>query len=161
MQWRARFVLSVFAAAATASLVVGAQDFQPEEIIALERAALDRWSNGASEGYLRCTLRMSRISIATTERRVDGIEAMRALLTPLTGQFRLTRYEILAPDVYRRGDLAVLSYNLSNLRHAAERRTGRDALEYNVRLRAHRRLVADRSQSFLIAQAQFLAVPAP
>ena len=102
----------MFAAAATVSLVVGAQDFQPEEIIALERAALDRWSNGDPEGYLEMYAANVTYFDPTTERRVDGIEAMRALLTPLTGQFRLTRYEILAPDVYRRGDLAVLSYNL-------------------------------------------------
>jgi ketosteroid isomerase-like protein len=37
---------------------------------------------------------------------------MRALLTPLMGTFRLSSYEMLAPDVLRRGDLAVLSYNL-------------------------------------------------
>jgi ketosteroid isomerase-like protein len=111
VQRRARFALSVFAAAAL-PLAGGAQDSRPEEIIAMERAALDRWSSGDPEGYLETYAQNVTYFDPTTERRVDGIEAMRALLMPLKGQFKLTRYEILAPDVYRRGDVAVLSYNL-------------------------------------------------
>ena len=37
---------------------------------------------------------------------------MRALFAPIAGLVKLSRYEILNPDVYRRGDLAILSYNL-------------------------------------------------
>lgn len=112
MRQGARFALSVFAVAATLPFVVGAQDLQSEEIIAQERAALDRWSNGDPGGYLETYVGNITYFDPTTERRVDGIEAMRALLTPLTGQFKLARYEILSPDVVRRESIAVLSYNL-------------------------------------------------
>jgi ketosteroid isomerase-like protein len=112
MPARVLIALSLFAAAAAASLSVGAQDFRPEVIIALERAALDRWSDGDPEGYLETYAENVTYFDPTTDGRVDGIEAMRALLAPLTGQFRLTRYEMLDPDVIRRDGLAVLSYNL-------------------------------------------------
>jgi ketosteroid isomerase-like protein len=112
MRQGVRFALSVFAVAATLPFVASAQDVQSEEIIALERAALDRWSDGDPEGYLETYAANVTYFDPTTARRVDGIEAMRALLSPLKGQFRLTRYEILAPDVVRRDSLAVLSYNL-------------------------------------------------
>ena len=112
MQRRALFALSVLVAATTIPCIAAAQEFRPETVISLERAALDRWSNGDPGGYLETYAANVTYFDPTTERRVDGIAAMRALLAPLTGQFKLSRYEILAPDVYRRGDLAVLSYNL-------------------------------------------------
>jgi ketosteroid isomerase-like protein len=112
MQARLLTGLFLFAAAAAASLAVDAQDFRPDAIIALEGAALDRWSDGDPRGYLETFAENVTYFDPTTDGRVDGIEAMRARLAPLTGQFKLMRYEILAPDVIHRGGLAVLSYNL-------------------------------------------------
>ena len=104
--------LLVFATAVALCHAAGAQEFQPETIIALERAALDRWGNGDPEGYLEIFADDVTYFDPTTQRRVDGIGAMRALSTPIKGLVKLTRYEIQNPDVYRRGDLAVLSFNL-------------------------------------------------
>jgi ketosteroid isomerase-like protein len=112
MQRRTVFALSVLVVAAATSCFAAAQDFKPDAILALERGALDRWIKGDPQGYLEIYADNVTYFDPATARRIDGIEAMRALLTPLTGRFKLARYEILAPDVYRRGDLAVLSYNL-------------------------------------------------
>ena len=107
-----RRALFVFALAGALCGHAAAQEFRPETIIAIERAALDRWAKGEPQGYLEIDAPEITYFDPTTATRVDGIEATRALLTPLTGKIKLSRYEILNPVVYRRGDLAVLSFNL-------------------------------------------------
>ena len=84
----------------------------PEAVIALERAALDRWGNGDPEGYLsRYDSEITYFDPAR-EARADGIEAMRAYYAPITGKIKVDRYEMIAPKVQIRGDAAVLSYQL-------------------------------------------------
>ena len=59
----------------------------------------------------------SVISDPTTERRVDGLDAMRKRLEPLkkiTPPFTDPRYEIIGPKVDHQGDLAVLTFNVVN-----------------------------------------------
>jgi ketosteroid isomerase-like protein len=107
----ARYLL-VLAASIMLSSVAMAQEFRPETIIALERGAMDRWGRGDPQGFIEIFADEVTYFDPSTERRVDGIEAMRALFAPIAGLVKLSRYEILNPDVYRRGDLAILSYNL-------------------------------------------------
>jgi ketosteroid isomerase-like protein len=89
-----------------------ADDFQPETVIALERAALDRWGKGDPYGYLEIYAPGITYFDPGQERRVDGIDAMTALLAPIKGQIELDRYEIISPQVFHSGDVAVLSFNL-------------------------------------------------
>jgi len=37
---------------------------------------------------------------------------MKQILEPIRGMVKVSRYEIISPDVYRSGDVAVLTYNL-------------------------------------------------
>ena len=104
--------LVVLAAATRVSAAVAAQEFRPEAIIALERAAMDRWGKGDPQGFIELFADEVSYFDPSTERRVDGVEAMRARFAPITGLVKLSRYELLNPDVYRRGELAILSYNL-------------------------------------------------
>lgn len=104
--------LFVLAAALALSGAVAAQEFRPETIIALERAAMDRWGKGDPQGFIEIFADEVTYFDPSTARRVDGIEAMRALFAPIVGLVKLSRYEMLNPDVSRRGDLAILSYNL-------------------------------------------------
>jgi ketosteroid isomerase-like protein len=104
--------LLVLAASIMLSAAVTAQEFRPEAIIALERGAMDRWGRGDPQGFIEIFADEVTYFDPSTQRRVDGIEAMRALFAPIAGLVKLSRYEILNPDVYRRGDLAILSYNL-------------------------------------------------
>src|SRR5690242_20040803 len=85
-----------------------AQEFKAETIIALERAALDRWGKGDPQGYLETYAADVTYFDPTRDRRVDGIEAMKELLVPVTGKIRIDRYEMLNPKVQRHGDAAVL-----------------------------------------------------
>jgi ketosteroid isomerase-like protein len=93
------------------------------EIIALERAALDRWGAGDPTGYLELFAQDVTYFDPAQERRVDGLDAMIAMLTPFTGRIRVDRYDMLSPVVQHHGDVGVLSFNLLSYR------TGPDGIE--------------------------------
>jgi ketosteroid isomerase-like protein len=90
------------------------------EIIAIERAALDRWGAGDPTGYLELFEPDVTYFDPVQERRVDGLEAMTAMLAPFTGKIRVDRYDMLAPVVQHGGDVAVLSFNLLSYRTQAD-----------------------------------------
>jgi ketosteroid isomerase-like protein len=108
------YVLSVAASLATAFCEPSAGAFRPEEVIARERAALDRWSRGEPDGFLDSYAADITYFDPTTDARVSGIEAMKARLAPVKGKLKVDRYEMLDPKVQRDGEMAVLSYNLVN-----------------------------------------------
>ena len=89
-----------------------ADDFRPEMIIGLERAALDRWGKGDPQGFIEVYAPDVTYFDTMSERRVDGLAAMKELLLPLTGKIKIEHYEMLNPRVQRYGDAAILSYNL-------------------------------------------------
>jgi uncharacterized protein (TIGR02246 family) len=87
------------------------------EIIATERAALDRWIKLDPQGYLDVYGPDVTYFDPTTDKRVDGREAMQARLAPiknLKNPFTNVRYEMIAPKVQRHGDVAVLTFNAFN-----------------------------------------------
>jgi ketosteroid isomerase-like protein len=86
------------------------------EVIALERAALDRWGQGDPSVYLALFAPDVTYFDPFQERRVDGVEAMTALFGPITGQIRVDRYDMLGATVQPCGDVAVLSFNLVSYR---------------------------------------------
>lgn len=88
-----------------------------EEIIGLERAALDRWVKLDPEGYLGLYASDVTYFDPNLEKRADGLERMRALLEPikqLTVTIADARYEMTDPKVQQHGEIAVLTYNLTN-----------------------------------------------
>ncbi|MGH9837153.1 MAG: YybH family protein [Blastocatellia bacterium] len=88
-----------------------------EELVALERSALDRWITGDPQGYLDLYAPEVTYFDPTTERRVDGLEAMQALLAPIKNlkiPFKDPRYEMIRPQVQLHGEVALLSFNLVN-----------------------------------------------
>ncbi len=85
-----------------------------DEVVALERAALDRWGKGDVNGFLSLYAEEITYFDPIQDRRVDGRAALRALYEPLAGKFTVDRYEMLNPKVQRYGDVAVLTYNLQN-----------------------------------------------
>ena len=70
------------------SLAVAA-DFKPETIIALERAALDRWGKGDPQGFLETYADDITYFDPGSEKRVDGLVAMKELLIPRTGKIKI------------------------------------------------------------------------
>ncbi len=98
------------------------------EVIATERAALERWCKGDPGGYLSIYANDVTYFDPSVNRRVDGLQAMTALLEPIRGQIRIDRFDMLNPKVQRHGDVAVLTYNIVNYRRqpdGTERATAR------------------------------------
>lgn len=82
-------------------------------IIALERAALDRWGKGDPAGFLEISSPDVVYFDPTLERRMDGLAALTRFYDGLRGQVHLIRYELLDPKVQLCGDAAVLTYNFT------------------------------------------------
>jgi len=87
-------------------------DYSPDKIIAMEKAALDRWVKGDPQGYLEIMDTDLTYFDPFQEKRLDGRAAMRDFVTPFTGKIHVDRYEMLNPKVQRDGNIAVLSFNL-------------------------------------------------
>jgi ketosteroid isomerase-like protein len=85
-----------------------------DSVIAAERAALDRWGRGEPQGFLDVYAPEITYFDPMQERRLDGIDAMKKLLLPLTGKIKVDRYEMIGTKVQQYGDVAVLSYNLNS-----------------------------------------------
>jgi ketosteroid isomerase-like protein len=85
---------------------------ESDEIVQLERGALDRWGAGDPGGFLELYAPNVTYFDPMREHRIDGLEAMKQILEPIRGMVKVSRYEMIAPQVYRSGDVAVLSYNL-------------------------------------------------
>lgn len=79
-------------------------------IIALERAALDRWGAGDPSSLLE--LASSDISYFDPfqEKRLDGLERLTALYESIRGQIHITRSEMVDARVQVVGDAAVLTF---------------------------------------------------
>ena len=88
-----------------------------QELVGLERSALNRWIKVDPEGYL--SLYDSGISYFDpfTEKRVDGLEAVQERVARMKGTqlpFEDLRYEIVDPRVQRFGDVGVLTFQVIN-----------------------------------------------
>jgi ketosteroid isomerase-like protein len=88
-----------------------ASDATPD-IVAMERAALDRWGKGDPEGYLDIMADEVTYFDPMQEKRIDGIEAMKKMLAPLTAKINVSRFDMIDPKVQRHGDSALLTFNL-------------------------------------------------
>ena len=85
-----------------------------DQILMLERDALDRWGNGDPGGFLELYAADFTYFDPVTARRVDGHQAMETYYDPWFGKIQIARYEMLNPKVVVVGDMALLTYNLVN-----------------------------------------------
>lgn len=81
-------------------------------IIALERAALDRWGKGDPSGYLEISAPEVVYFDPFLERRLDGLEALTNYYEALRGKIRIDSDELINPKVQLCGEVAVLTFNL-------------------------------------------------
>lgn len=82
------------------------------EIIAMEKAMLDRWGTGDTDGFLELAAPEITYFDPSLGKRLDGREAFEKFLAPLKGTFRVPKYEMIDPKVQVHGQAAVLSYNM-------------------------------------------------
>ncbi len=83
-----------------------------KEIIAMECEALDRWGKGDPWGFTEISTAEVTYYDPYTERRLDGLEALRQFYASIEGKIRIERYEMINPRVQIHGDTAVLTFNL-------------------------------------------------
>ena len=91
-----------------------------DEIIAMERAALDRWGHGDPQGYLEIMATEVTYFDPIQDARVDGRQRLHDLFVPWTGKIKIDRYDMVNPNVQWHGDVAVLTFNLVNYRRHAD-----------------------------------------
>ena len=103
---------------AAVSCARAADDFSPDDIIALERGALDRWGKGDPQGFLDLMAEDETYFDPMTDKRIDGREALRTYMAPFANKISIERVEIINPQVRRQGDIAVLTFNLAD--HGAQ-----------------------------------------
>jgi ketosteroid isomerase-like protein len=91
--------------------------FEPDVqdlLITIERVALDRWGRGDPDGFLEISADDVSYFDPFTDRRLDGIESLRALYDELRGKVQIDRFEIIEPRVQLSGDVAVLTYRFNS-----------------------------------------------
>ena len=80
-------------------------------IIAMERAALDRWGRGDPFGFLEISAADVVYFDPSLDRRIDGREALARYYDAIRGKVSIARYELINPLVQVAGDAAVLTFN--------------------------------------------------
>jgi len=87
-------------------------------IIAMEQRALERWGRGDPNGYFEIIAPDTTYFDPTLAKRVDGVDALHALIDPFKGKIHIERAEMIDPKVQQQGDIAVLTFNL--ISHGAQ-----------------------------------------
>lgn len=80
-----------------------------DTVLAMERAALDRWGKGDPGGYLEISAPDVTYFDPFVSRRLDGIDALKAWYEPIRGKIRIDSDEIVDPRVQVAGDTAILT----------------------------------------------------
>lgn len=75
-----------------------------DQIVALERAALDRWGKGDPDGYLEINAAEMSYFDPFVERRLDGLRALTDWYEQVRGKINIERDEIVNPRVQVLGD---------------------------------------------------------
>lgn len=85
-----------------------------DPIIAMEEAALKRWTNGDPSGFLEISAPDVVYFEPFLDKRLDGLKALTAHYEALRGKIFAAYYEIIDPLVQYAGDAAVLTFNFNS-----------------------------------------------
>jgi hypothetical protein len=91
-----------------------------DQILLLERDALDRWGRGDPGGFLDLYASGVTYFDPATNVRIDGHRAMADYYRAWVGKIQIARYEMLNPHIVVDDNMAVLTYNLVNYIRNAE-----------------------------------------
>lgn len=89
-----------------------------KDILALERAALDRWGNGDPGGYLEINSPDVSYFDPFLEHRLDGLGALTSLYESIRGKVKIDQDEIINPRVQLVGGAAILTFEYAS--HGSE-----------------------------------------
>jgi hypothetical protein len=92
------------------------------EIIALEKAALDRWGKGDPSGFLEICAPGVVYFDPFLKRRLDGLAELTAHYDGIRGKVLIDRYELLNPHVQAAESMAVLTFNYVSCGNEGESR---------------------------------------
>jgi hypothetical protein len=84
-----------------------------QEVLALERRAMDGWLQGNPDPQLAISDPQITYFHAVVEKRIEGLPALKELFDRYRGIPLFDSYEILNPQVQVAGDVAVLTYQLA------------------------------------------------
>ena len=115
-------ILTVLAFAALFASVYAATSEKnaAAQIIELERGALDRWGKGDPGGYQEIYAPEVTYFDPMQDKRIDSLDAIKAMQAPIKGKIRVDRYDMIDPKVQHYGDIAVLTFNLLSYRTGAD-----------------------------------------
>ena len=82
------------------------------EILAIERKVMDGWQAGNPDPMLAVSDPEITYIHVVTDKRLEGLAALRALFEPYRGRPLFDSYEMAEPKVQAAGDSAVLTYVL-------------------------------------------------
>ena len=84
-----------------------------QEIIALERSALDKWAQGDTGGYIDISAdEITWFDFTPGEQlRIDGLQAVRNYLKPFIGNIPPHTYDLVNPKVQIYGNTAILTFH--------------------------------------------------
>ncbi|MDD5327970.1 MAG: nuclear transport factor 2 family protein [Phycisphaerae bacterium] len=80
-------------------------------IIAMEKAALERWGKGDPSGFLEISASDVVYFDPFLDKRLNGIDELKSLYEGIRGEVNVERYELIDPKVQLCGDVAVLTFN--------------------------------------------------
>ena len=83
-----------------------------QTIIALEKNALEKWNQGDPDAYLALSADNVTYFDPAIGQRLDGLEALKKYYEPARGLVRVSKHEMINPQVCASEGMAVLSYNL-------------------------------------------------
>jgi hypothetical protein len=103
---------AILRAAALAALCGAAAAGVEQEVVAIERQAMEGWLKGDAGPALAHLDTSVTLFHIVTEGRVDGLAAVKALYEGYGGRPLFDSYEIASPKVQVAGETAVLTYLL-------------------------------------------------
>lgn len=86
-----------------------------EEILALERAAMERWAKGDPDGFLAINAPDVSYFDPFIERRIDGLEALTAFYNGFRGQVNIDHFNFVDPRVQVYGEVAILTFQFTSI----------------------------------------------
>jgi ketosteroid isomerase-like protein len=135
------FILAGAVAAALGGMLAAADqnDAATREVLALERTTLDGWQVGNPDPLLAISDPEITYFHVVTDKRLDGLPALKALFEAYRGRPLFDSYEMEEPKVQSSGDTAVLTYTL--VRHVGTATTRWNATQVYQRKKEGWRII--------------------